>query len=194
MRTKCLLLPNVMTYNIHMAVLHLDINVTCCLSGHRPKALPWKYNEEKISCIKFKNDLEEYLIYTIKNGFINFLIGMAEGFDMISAETLITLRTIYKQIRIYAIIPCKNQEIKWSLSQQQRYHRILKQCDDVIILSEQYTKNCMNVRNEYMVKLSSMLIACYNGKPSGTGNTIKFAQKQNLKILLINPNDYEKYK
>ena len=59
---------------------------TICLTGHRPKSLPWGYDETKESCIKFKKDLETIFENAIKCGYKTFLSGMAEGFDMIGTE------------------------------------------------------------------------------------------------------------
>ena len=160
---------------------------TACLTGHRPKSLPWGYDETKETCVSFKKDLETIFTGAIEYGLKNFLVGMAEGFDMIGAETLIKLRKKHKEIKIIAVVPCKGQEIKWRSEQQKRYRKILKQCDDVLILSDTYTKTCMNDRNKFMVQHSSVVIACFNGKPSGTGNTIKFARQLDKKILIINP-------
>lgn len=168
-----------------------NIEETACLSGHRPNKLPWFYDETKASCVKFKHDLQTLFIGAYEYGLKNYLIGMAEGFDMIGAETLIELRKTYKDIKIFAIIPCKGQEKKWKTEQQIRYQNILKQCDEVITLSEKYTDTCMNERNEYMVKHSSVLIACYNGKPSGTGNTIRFAKENGCKVRIIDINQYK---
>ena len=61
---------------------------------------------------------------------------MAEGFDMLGAETLIKLRKKHKEIKVIAVVPCKGQEIKWRSEQQKRYRKILKQSDDVLILSD----------------------------------------------------------
>lgn len=43
----------------------------------------------------------------------------------------------------------------------------------------------MNERNRYMVEKSEIVIALWNGKPSGTYNTIKYAQSLNKKIKLL---------
>lgn len=48
----------------------------------------------------------------------------------------------------------------------------------------------MNKRNKYMVENSSVIIACYNGKPSGTGSTIRFAKENGCNVRIINPEDY----
>ena len=45
-------------------------------------------------------------------------------------------------------------------------------------------------RNKYMVNNSDIVIALYNGKPSGTGNTLKYAKEKGRKVKIINPEDY----
>ncbi|MGN0961688.1 MAG: SLOG family protein [Christensenellales bacterium] len=163
---------------------------TICLTGHRPNKLPWFYDETKNNCIRFKEDLRKILEGAIKYGIKNFLSGMAEGFDMIATELLLELRKKYKEIKIIAVIPCLGQEKRWSVNQQKRYNKILKQCDDSVIISKEYTINCMNDRNRFMVEHSSIVIACYNGFPSGTGNTIKYAKENACKIKIISPVNY----
>ena len=128
-------------------------NQTVCLTGHRPKGLPWGYDEEKDICKKFKKHLRKTFRKIIKKGFTNFYTGMAEGFDMIATEILISLKRKHK-INIWAAVPCKNQEAKWKLSQQERYHNILKECDKIIILSgvvskKRYTKTFFNTLLEW---------------------------------------------
>ena len=152
--------------------------------------MPWGYDETKETCVRIKKDLETIFTGSIEYGLKNFLVGMTEGFDMIGAEMLIKLRKKNKEIKVIAVVPCKDQEIKWKESQQKRYHKILKQCDDFPILCDTYTKTCMNDRNQFMVQHSSLVIACFNGKPSGTGNKIRFAKENYCKIRIINPNDY----
>ena len=44
-------------------------------------------------------------------------------------------------------------------------------------------------RNNYMVTKSDVVIAIWNGKPSGTSNTIQIAKNQGKKIRTINPNN-----
>lgn len=163
---------------------------TANLTGHRPKYLPWGYDETKHNCLMFKKDLKVIFEGAIKYGLHNFLIGMAEGFDMIGAEVLLELRKIYKFIKVIAVIPCIGQEKKWKFEQQVRYNNILKQCNQRIILSSTYTTSCMNERNKFMVEHASVCIACWNGKPSGTANTIRYAKENGCKIKIINPENY----
>ena len=78
------------------------INVVC-LTGHRPKSLPWGYNEENLSCRIFKYDLKTIFVNAIEYGVHTFLTGMAEGFDMIATEILLELRGKYKNIKVVAV-------------------------------------------------------------------------------------------
>lgn len=41
-----------------------------------------------------------------------------------------------------------------------------------------------------MVEQSDVVIAVWNGKLSGTGNTIRFAKENGCKVRIINPEDY----
>ena len=162
----------------------------CCLSGHRPSKLPWGYNENNLECLKFKDIVRRKLKEFVEDGITTFLTGMAEGFDMIATEILIEMKKSYKDIQVIAVIPCFNQEKLWSDNQQKRYRYILEECDKTIVISESYSRTCMQERNEYMVNHSSVVFACYDNISSGgTKNTIEYAKLKNREIVLLNPND-----
>lgn len=170
-------------------LMMINKSETACLTGHRPKSLPWGYDEERENCLSFKIELKKIFNGAIKYGLTTFLTGMAEGFDIISAEILLELRKVNK-IRVIAVVPCLNQELKWKTSQKERYKNILSKCDDVIVLSKRYYDGCMNDRNKFMVEHASVCIACWNGKPSGTGNTVNFAKANGVKLRIINPDEF----
>ena len=46
-----------------------------------------------------------------------------------------------------------------------RDERLLSLCDEVTVLQERYTAECMQKRNEYMVGKTDYVIAVWNGKP-----------------------------
>ncbi len=166
--------------------------VKCCLTGHRPKGLPWKYREKSFKCFKFKRYLKKVLTGAIKYGLKEFYSGMAEGFDMIATEMLCKLQKKFKFIKIIAVLPCENQTIKWNNKQQKKYNRLLKKCDKIIVLSKNYYKGCMQDRNKFMVDMSQIVISCYGGGGGGTAITLKYAETMGLKIRNINPYKYKK--
>ena len=88
-------------------------------------------------------------------------------------------------IKIECAVPCKNQEIQWNTFQQKRYRAIIDKCDAVVYISNEYSLGCMQKRNEYMVDNSNLLIAGWNGEPSGTANTINYAKSKGIEIIVI---------
>jgi hypothetical protein len=42
----------------------------------------------------------------------------------------------------------------------------------------------MMKRNRYMVDKSSMLIACFDGRPGGTMSTVLYAQRAGLDVII----------
>lgn len=159
-----------------------------CFTGHRPKGLPWGYDETKESCILFKNVMFSIIEKAIINGYTYFISGMALGIDMICAEIVLELKKKYKNVVLECAIPCINQEKQWPISAQERYKKILHKADIVHYVSkEEYLNSCMNDRNKYMVEQSDVVIAVWNGKPSGTGNTVKMAKLSGKKIKVVNP-------
>lgn len=56
----------------------------------------------------------------------------------------------------------------------------------IVCTSPYYHANCYKIRNQYMVDHSSKLIAVVNNYASGTGQTIKYAEKKGKVIEIIN--------
>lgn len=164
-----------------------------CFTGHRPMGLPWGYNENSSSCLAFKKDLYEILERAILNDYCYFISGLALGIDMICAEIVLELKKKYPYVILEGAIPCLNQDAKWNSQSKERYRKILEQCDVKTVLSEVYTPTCMNDRNKYLVDQSDVVIAIWNGKPSGTRNTVQFAKEKGCKIKIINPERYINY-
>lgn len=47
----------------------------------------------------------------------------------------------------------------------------------------------MDERNRYLVENCDILLAVWNGKPSGTGKTVDYAVRKGKSICVINPDD-----
>lgn len=169
-------------------MLELIKSQTVCFTGHRSQKLPWRFNEEDMRCKDMKVTLRAEIEKAINRGYNTFLCGMALGFDMICAETVIELKNKYPEIKIFGALPCKTQDIKWSVKDRERYANLLKQLDGIRCLYDDYIgAECMLERNRYMVNNSSLMIALFNGLPGGTKSTIDYARKQGLEIVIIKP-------
>lgn len=164
------------------------MNDPCAFTGHRPQRFPWRYNEKDPRCEALKAVLAEQIGILIRAGTLDFFSGMALGVDTWSASAVITLREKNPAIKLHCVLPCEKQEIKWSFAARETYYRILKQADSIQYVSRYYHNGCMMERNRQLVDLSSVLLAVYNGQPSGgTAATIRYAREQKKRILCIDP-------
>ena len=128
--------------------------------------------------------VEKELKSLIKQGYNIFLVGMAVGFDTICFQLLEKLRE-KEDIKIVACIPCLTQPDKFNSEQKKEYYRMVSVADKKIVLSNEYTNSCMQKRNQFMVDNSSLVLAYLKRDFGGTANTIKYAKKQNKKIVQI---------
>ena len=62
---------------------------------------------------------------------------------------------------------------------------MLKKADEVYYVCEGYVNFAYQRRNEWMVDHSSRVIAVHNGEPGGTRNTINYAKKVDVPVVLI---------
>ena len=158
---------------------------TCCFTGHRPLRLPWGMNETDPRCIDLKERLRTTLEETYNNGYRHFICCMAIGCDMYFAEAVLDLRSKYSDLTLEAAVPCDSQSDKWNRKQKETYFSLLSACDIVTYVSHMYSPDCMMKRNQYMIDRSSLLIACFNGRSSGTMNTILYAERAGVNTVIL---------
>ena len=160
---------------------------TACFTGHRPQSLPCRFNEQHPACLKIKYQLRRLIAGLIeKKNVTHFISGAAIGIDTWAAEIVLELQAEYPDITLEAAIPCRSQADRWTKAAKERYNRLISLCDKVTLISEQYTADCMMKRNRYMVDNSDYVIAVWNGKPIGTGNTVKYAMEEGKEIYCVN--------
>ena len=154
-----------------MSELFINKARTCAVTGHR--VLDAEFNPKK---------LEKLLKELIDGGFNTFLVGMAIGFDTACFKILRKLKK-KNSLSIIACVPCKSQDLKFSLEQKKEYKEMLAVADEVIILSEKYSPSCMQKRNKYMVDNASVLVAYLRRDFGGTYKTYQYAKKVGVPII-----------
>lgn len=161
----------------------------CAFTGHRPKKLPWGYNEADVRCVALKAALEREIRLLIQEGVTDFLSGMAEGVDLLAAEIVLHLRSEYSSVKLHCLLPYKGQEAEWPAASQARYHAILAEADSIIYVSRIFRKNGMLERNHFLAAHSDVLLAVYNGEyRGGTAATIRYAQKLGHSVIILDAN------
>lgn len=161
---------------------------TCAFTGHRPQRLPFGNNESDVRCLALKSKLREQIVELIEQENVrHFISGMALGIDLFAAGIVLDLKTDYPDITLESAIPCETQAIKWTVAQREQYYEIAARCDKETMLQTHYTPDCMDKRNRYMVDHADYIIAVWDGKPSGTGKTVMYAQSKGKVIIKVNP-------
>ncbi|MBE5744971.1 MAG: DUF1273 domain-containing protein [Clostridiales bacterium] len=144
---------------------------SCAFTGHR-------ILDNDFSILKLKKEIKNL----IERGVVVFYCGMAPGFDLLAGEIVVKYKMKYKDIKLYACIPCVNQEKYYCAEDKKRYAQLYKKADETTILFEQYTKGCMLARDRFMADKADVLLAYCKKDTGGTAYTVKyFSTKYPLK-------------
>jgi uncharacterized phage-like protein YoqJ len=150
----------------------------CCFTGHRPEKLQRKETEIRV-------DLEREIRQAIQDGLTVFITGMAKGIDINAAEIVLQFREEGYPIRLICASPYPGFENSWSRTWQNRYRTVMAKADLMRYICPQYSQECFQIRNEWLVNHSARVIAVFNGQPSGTKNTIDYALRQGIPVVQI---------
>lgn len=118
----------------------------------------------------------ECLEQLVASGARVFRVGMAEGFDLAAACTVLLLQSKYPDIELEAFIPWRGFEQTFSESNRRLYSLIVERATQIHYIAEGYYHGVYQERNEKMVDGADYVIAWWNGKPSGTANTVRYAR------------------
>lgn len=144
-----------------------------CGTGHRPPKLGG-YGEDVFDrLVRLCGEaLDEYHPRIV-------ISGMALGFDQALATAALS-----RKITLVAAVPFEGQERVWPQESQARYNALMADLSLVMIVSTGgYTPAKMQVRNEWMVAQSDLVLALWNGTPGGTANCIQYATSRGKRIV-----------
>ncbi len=143
----------------------------CAFTGHRILQRDFDFN------------LLDRVVYNlIRGGTENFYCGMAMGFDLAAAESVLQYKK-GSEIQLIACIPCLGQENTFSKKNRERYGRILENCSKTIVLSEEYYDGCMLARDRFMVDNCDVLVSYQRRNNGGTSYTVNYAKSKGVNII-----------
>ena len=147
---------------------------TCCFTGHRN--LPAAQEEE------IWQRVYVYLEPLLEEGVRYFGVGGALGFDTLVAEKLLALRESHPQIRIILVQPFLGYQSRWTSAQQARATAVESMVDKVVVCCETPSREAFLARDRHLVDDSSCCIAWCTRTTGGTAYTLRYAQKQGLRV------------
>lgn len=150
---------------------------SCCFTGHRDVPLE-KYGE-------IWSAVEREALKLYENGVRTFITGGALGFDMLCGEVVLRMKSRLEDVRLVIALPCREHDAKWDASDRERMDVLRTYADEVIYVSEKYTKGCMFERNRFMVDRASYCISYCVKKSGGSFYTVRYASEEGLKRIEI---------
>lgn len=150
----------------------------CCFTGHRPDKMD--IGEKEVKPL-----LEKAIDDAIANGYVTFITGMAMGTDIWAAEIVLDRKKRNKDIHLICVLPHPGFETRRSLTEKMRFNKIIKNADLVKEINDHYFTGCYQVRNEWMVDRSNLVIAVFNGQRSGTKNTVDYAKRKGVATINV---------
>lgn len=147
----------------------------CCFTGHR---IIKSIHREHLFGI-----VQKSIFNLHKSGYIYFLTGGALGFDTIAAQCVLESASIFPDIQLILILPCKDQFSKWNESEINTYNYILSKASQVIYSSDTYSKGCMLKRNRVLVDNSSYCISYQYKQSGGTAYTTRYAISNGVPVI-----------
>ena len=150
----------------------------CCFTGHRPDKM--ELGEKEIKPL-----LEKAIDEAIADGYVTFITGMAMGTDIWTAEIVLERKKMNKDLHLICALPHPNFESRRSMTEKMRFNKIIKKADLVKEINDHYFTGCYQVRNEWMVDRSNLVIAVFNGQKSGTKNTVDYAKRKGVKVVNV---------
>lgn len=150
----------------------------CCFTGHRPEKL--KIPEERLTLL-----LEEKIRNAIAGGFTTYITGMAMGTDIVAGEIVLRLREQDSRIKLICALPHPGFGLHWSGGWTERFQKVLAAADLTKTICPTFSYASYQIRNEWMVDHSSLVIGVFNGKRGGTRNTIDYAERVGVPCEVI---------
>ena len=150
----------------------------CCFTGHRPDKMD--IGEQEVKPL-----LEKAIDDAIADGYVTFITGMAMGTDIWAGEIVLERKKHNKDIHLICAVLHPGFESRRSLIEKMRFNKIIKNADLVKEINNHYFTGCYQVRNEWMVDRSNLVIAGFNGLKSGTKNTVDYAKRKGIKVVNV---------
>ena len=111
-----------------------------------------------------------------------FYTGGAVGFDTAAAKAVLRLRPRLG-IGLCVCVPFAGQDKHFDPDERQIYRAILDAADDVITVSEGYSKNAFYARNRFMVDMCEVCVAYLTEETGGTAYTVRYARRRGKRVI-----------
>ena len=148
---------------------------TVSFFGHRELLQMWRYESVLEKYIRTLIDSHEY---------VDFLVGRDGDFDHLASSTIIKCAAAldYGNTRHILVLPYMRADYRDNEDAFLKYYDEVRICDASV---GSHFKSAIQIRNRFMVDQSDLVISCILQNSGGAYKTIRYAEKQNRKIINI---------
>lgn len=163
-----------------------DTARTVAFSGFRPEKLIASapgYDLSEIQHVLFER-LRCAIKYFYSTGYYTYLTGMADGFDLLAGEAVLSLQKELRDLHLTSIVPFATHGNSGNATYKARYKSVKLCASYYYAIGEKPYKSEFLRRNDVLLAQSSALICYCDGvQGGGTKYTVDKARKLNRTIL-----------
>jgi uncharacterized phage-like protein YoqJ len=156
----------------------LNLMYYCTIGGSTVWELPYGQNESHPDCVALKHALLERISELCDKGLTDFVVNCEYGIPMWAAEAIVAIRGFRENHpRLHILAPHENQAVKWHDDVHERYYNLHATADSVTVLRTQYTDDCYQEADRFMLNHSVMLLT-----DGGNEGLTEYAKSKNKHI------------
>ena len=136
-------------------------------------------NENEPPYLEIKAKLREKIWNLYCKGYDIFWLNCEYGVPLWCGE-IITALAMYNDIELNISMPYEEQSTNWVEEHRDRFFAVHAASDHVELISNQYTENCYELADEYMIDESDLVVIV--GSPDQNDSLRKYAESIGVKV------------
>ena len=162
---------------------------TLAFIDHLPESLKFGENGLSAQCVRLKTILLDEIMQRASQGCDTFYCQAARGMGIIFGHQVLLVKALaYPEIKLICVVPDEARTRAWPENWQDRRFRLLKQSDDMVLISNGHTCGCDRRLNRYMVDRADVLLTlCDESCCDDTAYAVAYARGRDREIVRIDP-------
>ena len=136
-------------------------------------------NENEPPYLEIKAKLREKIWNLYCKGYDSFWLNCEYGVPLWCGE-IITALAMYNDIELNIAMPYEEQSTNWVEEHRDRFFAVHADSDHVELISNQYTEDCYELADEYMIDESDLVVIV--GNPDQNNSLRKYAESMGVKV------------
>lgn len=154
--------------------------MTCTIISNRAELQLECKNENEMPYCGIKFELYQIIMQLYQNGYDTFYVNAEYGIPLWTAEIICRLKSSH-DITLNIAIPHEEQSTNWIEEFRDRYFQVQLLADSVTFVNTQYSSECYQEADEYMLQNSDLLYVF--GRKQDCPDTVDAAKELKVEIL-----------